>query len=59
VNSNQLAETIKKYHKNVLYGGDNRHTLTLLKKTARKEDVVLTMGAGDIYLVGEELLKKT
>jgi len=31
--------------------------ITLLKKEAKKGDVIMTMGAGDVYMIGESLLK--
>jgi UDP-N-acetylmuramate--alanine ligase len=42
----------------VLYGGDIQNTVRLLHETLRSGDLVLLMGAGDIYRVTELLLQK-
>ncbi len=41
----------------VIYGGSVQETTQLLRRTLRSGDVVLVMGAGDIYLVTEMLLQ--
>ena len=41
----------------VLYGGNVQATAQLLRRILRAGDVVLLMGAGDIYLVTEMLLQ--
>ena len=58
VSSAQLAEIIKETHpdKEVLFMEDFREIAEYVNKNARKGDMVITMGAGDIYKVGEMLL---
>src|SRR5205085_1389534 len=41
----------------VMYGGSVQETTQLLRRTLHSGDVVLIMGAGDIYLVTEMLLQ--
>jgi UDP-N-acetylmuramate--alanine ligase len=43
-------------HAQVLYGASVQTTTDLLRRTLRSGDVVLIMGAGDIYTVTEQLL---
>ena len=43
--------------KQVLHGGDAQFTVPLLRDILRSGDVVLIMGAGDIYTVTEMLLQ--
>ena len=42
----------------VIYGGDVAETTRLLAHSLRSGDLVVIMGAGDIYTVTETLLKK-
>jgi UDP-N-acetylmuramate--alanine ligase len=45
-------------HKNVHYVQDKKKLPDFLKKISRAGDIVITMGAGDIWKYGEEFLKK-
>ncbi|MCK5310930.1 MAG: UDP-N-acetylmuramate--L-alanine ligase [Desulfobacteraceae bacterium] len=59
VNSEKLKQGIKAHgHKNVSYAADFEKALSILTKTLKKDDLVLTLGAGDIYTLGEKLLEK-
>ncbi len=59
VNAEWLCRGIKEHgHKEVVLCESHDHILDFLEKTVREGDVVLTLGAGDIYHVGEELLKR-
>lgn len=42
----------------VLHGGSTQETLQKVQRTLRSGDIVLIMGAGDIYTVTEQLLKQ-
>lgn len=58
-----IRELIKRYRdraieKKVLYAKDLDETKKLVLKNFKKNDVVLIMGAGDIYKIGEELVRK-
>lgn len=58
VNSNMLAESIKKKNVDVRYISSFDGIADYIRKNASPGDVVITMGAGDIYKVGDMLLKK-
>ena len=57
-----VANAAKNFgHKNVIYEPDKRKIPELLMKIYKKDDIIITMGAGDIWKFGEkfvELLKK-
>lgn len=57
VSSRILAREAKKYKKEVFYSGNHNQTLEWLKKHTKSSDVVLTMGAGDIFHLHKKLLK--
>ncbi len=57
VHSRTLAERIKATGKDVLYIKDFDSIVKHLKLNASQGDLILTMGAGDIYKVGEMFLK--
>jgi len=44
-------------HKEVHYVPDKAQVPSTLKTIARKGDIVITMGAGDIWKYGEQFLK--
>ena len=44
-------------HKDVHYIADKKHVPAFLKTIAKSGDIVITMGAGDIWKYGEEFLK--
>lgn len=58
VSSQKLARETAKYHRNVHYTGNHTGTLEFLTKTAKKGDVIITMGAGNIFYIHEELIKQ-
>lgn len=57
-----ITDTAKKYgHKNVYYEPDKNKIPELLKKIVKENDIVITLGAGDIWKFGEkfvEMIKK-
>ncbi|MBI2048225.1 MAG: UDP-N-acetylmuramate--L-alanine ligase, partial [Parcubacteria group bacterium] len=55
VNSHVLAATTKKYHKNVHMIDTHKKIITHIQKHSKTGDIVFTMGAGNIYTVGESL----
>ena len=57
INSKMLAEEIIKNGGAAMYMESFDKIAKLLAEKAEKGDVVITMGAGDIYKVGENLLK--
>lgn len=58
VSSHDLVSAIEQRGKMVLYSKDNKHTLQLLAEHVEAGDVVLVVGAGDIYQVAEQLCSK-
>ena len=59
VNAEWLCRGIKEHgHKEVVLCDGHEHILEILQETVKPGDIVLTLGAGDINHVGEELLKK-
>ncbi len=58
VDAQSLCEGIKKHgHKEVFYAPDFNKVLSMITRKVKKGDVVLTLGAGDIYTLGEKLLE--
>ena len=58
VNSQNLCEGIKAHgHKEVIYADGFKAAHSLLKQTLQPRDVLLTLGAGDVWKVGMEVLK--
>lgn len=54
-----IANAAKQYgHKNVVYVPDKKQVPQTLMQTAKPNDIVITMGAGDIWKYGEEFLKQ-
>ncbi|RJR41146.1 MAG: UDP-N-acetylmuramate--L-alanine ligase [Desulfobacteraceae bacterium] len=59
VDSEWLCRGIKEHgHKEVILCSGHEEILEILERTVKRGDVVLTLGAGDIYHVGEELLRR-
>jgi UDP-N-acetylmuramate--alanine ligase len=58
VDAQSLCEGIQKHgHKEVFYAPDFNEALSMITRKVKKGDVVLTLGAGDIYTLGEKLLE--
>jgi len=64
VSSHELTTAIKKYNiknklrQSVYYIPTLDETAQFLKKSLKKDDLLLLMGAGDVFRVGAEILKK-
>jgi len=59
VSSQSLCEEIKAHgHKEVIYVDGIKAALSHLKQTLQPRDLLLTLGAGDVWKVGEKFLKK-
>jgi UDP-N-acetylmuramate--alanine ligase len=53
-----ITETAKKFgHKNVHYIKDKNKVPEALNKIVKKDDIVITMGAGDIWKYGEKFIE--
>ncbi|MFH2057306.1 MAG: UDP-N-acetylmuramate--L-alanine ligase [Pseudomonadota bacterium] len=58
VDAKHLCQGIKEHgHKDVSYAPDFKQALSMITHKVRKDDIVLTLGAGDIYTLGEELVE--
>ncbi len=54
-----IADAATQYgHKNVVYVQNKENVLSELKGILKEDDVVITMGAGDIWKIANELVKK-
>jgi UDP-N-acetylmuramate--alanine ligase len=59
VTGQALYEGIKKYgHKDVAFIPDRGHIIEQLAGTLKTGDLVLTLGAGDVWKIGEQLLER-
>ncbi len=59
VDGELIAEAAKKFgHKNVYYLKDKKDVPDFLIKNLGKDDLVITLGAGDVYKFGEEFITK-
>lgn len=56
IHSKNLADLIKKRGKNVLYSKNFEEAERYLISHCNPQDMLITMGAGDVYLVGEDIL---
>jgi len=57
INSKKLTEKIRRYNPNVFYIKKFADIEKFLKNNAKKGDIIITMGAGDVFKIGEEMLK--
>jgi len=59
ITSEALAKAIgERGHRRVAYAGDLKAATERLAQEAREGDVVLTLGAGNVWTAGEELLRR-
>jgi UDP-N-acetylmuramate--alanine ligase len=56
ITSDMVVAEISKNGGKAVAVSDFNEAFTLLKKEAKKGDVIMTMGAGDVYTIGESLL---
>ena len=57
IGGNLLAKAIRAHgHKEVVFKNGQKEALVYLKDVLTENDVLLTLGAGDVWKVGEELL---
>lgn len=56
ISSKDLVESIKKLGKDIVYIADFDEIGKYILDHAKKDDMLITMGAGNIHLVGEKLL---
>ncbi len=58
VDSEKLAAEVSKHHQNVVYTGTQEKTIKHLVSNAHNGDVIVTLGAGDIFHMHYKLLKR-
>lgn len=58
VSSEKLAQLVAKENPSVSYIGDHESTLKWLDKTLKKDDILMTLGAGDIFYLHQKLCTK-
>ncbi|NLW16564.1 MAG: UDP-N-acetylmuramate--L-alanine ligase [Firmicutes bacterium] len=58
ITSAHLADQMQKRHPQAYYAGSIRNAAAYLRRRLRKGDLLLTMGAGDVYRVAHLLLGK-
>ena len=58
VSSKLLARAVKKLNKNTFYMGNLKESAKWLKENTKKDEVLLTVGAGDIFYLHKDLLSK-
>ncbi len=59
VSAYNLYKGIKEHgHKDVIYIGDKEKIVRYLIKELKDGDIFMTLGAGDVWKIGEEILKK-
>ena len=56
VNSGMLVKRLKENNVNAVYIKSFDDIVDYLNKNVQKNDLILTMGAGDVYRVGEKYL---
>jgi UDP-N-acetylmuramate--alanine ligase len=58
VDSDSICEGIKAHgHKNVICVKNHEEAALVAKETLKERDILLTLGAGDVWKVGEQVLK--
>lgn len=55
VSSEKLAKEARKHNKNSYYIGNHKTALDWLKNNLKKDDILLTLGAGNIFYLHEKL----
>jgi UDP-N-acetylmuramate--alanine ligase len=59
INGKMIADAAKDFgHKRVIYEKDKRNIPQLLNKLVQNDDIVITMGAGDIWKYGEKFIEE-
>lgn len=53
----KLVAEISKHHKNISSGESISKTIIIAKKLLNKYDVIITMGAGDVYKISDALIQ--
>ncbi|MBI5078312.1 MAG: UDP-N-acetylmuramate--L-alanine ligase [Candidatus Yonathbacteria bacterium] len=57
ITAEKLAQAIKAHHKNVRVLGEFSAVEKYIRTTIQKDDIIITMGAGDVFKIGESLIR--
>lgn len=57
ISAEKLVQTINKQHSDCRWGKNFEKTLEMLNTEVKKGDLLVTMGAGDVYRIGDKFLK--
>ena len=57
VSSRQLVQAASRYHSRVIYQSGEKEAIKFLTKEVKTGDVIITMGAGDIFRWHQNILK--
>jgi len=55
ISGRQLAQTIAQEQKNTFYFDDNQSLVSFLSQKLERGDIILTLGAGDIYKLHDKI----
>jgi UDP-N-acetylmuramate--alanine ligase len=58
VSSEKLVKQVKKYNKNVWHESDEQVLIQKLRKKIKSGDMLITLGAGNVYRIGEKFLEE-
>jgi len=58
ISSEDLVRRIETFGGDVFYANNFKEATDKLKKETKKEDVIIAMGAGDVYKISEKLTNK-
>jgi UDP-N-acetylmuramate--alanine ligase len=59
ISSNMLGEAIAKHQSKVFVARSYKHVLEYLETTETTDAVIITMGAGSVYHIGEDLVQRS
>ena len=57
INAKMLADEINKKSNNAIYIGDFKKIEEYVRENCEDNSVIITMGAGNVYTIGENLIK--
>lgn len=57
INGKMLAQEVSKYHPKVFYQAGEKEVINFLKRNVEKGDIVFTLGAGNLFLWHQNMLK--
>jgi len=58
IHARDVVAAINDASKNAVYGGTLEETANMLRREAKAGDVIITMGAGDVWKVADEYIHR-